>query len=423
MEDSSVRSDTVDVPATGAAKEGASTAPPTAMRRLSIAIIQGGSRGDVQPACLLGRALQRAGHRVWMVAEARNSAYVASFGIEYRMMAGDANHWQSDAAVVERVVHSDPVSSFKLASEWRYRLAPIADVLASIVDGAAGADLIVSGGQLVAATISVADFIGAAFAFFNLVPWVAYTTDYGLPVLPLALRCRCSRTLNKLVWDAALRSTWEAEAAAVNEWRVRTLGLSPCTHPCGPFIAAYETGSSDRRAPIPTIIAGSTLMCIDGRPASDWGASQPLVGPYLAPLPTAPPPADLEAFLRPEARRGEGGGEGSRPVVYIGFGSMGHPRPGALAAVVVEACAIGGVRAVLVEGWSNFSSEKTHAVLRDAIAAGTVFVAAEVSHAWLFPRVAAIVHHAGIGTANAALASGTPQVRLTSGTYGSHGGR
>jgi UDP:flavonoid glycosyltransferase YjiC (YdhE family) len=38
-----------------------------------------------------------------------------------------------------------------------------------------------------------------------------------------------------------------------------------------------------------------------------------------------------------------------------------------------------------------------------------VFVVGDVPHAWLFPRVAAVVHHGGAGTTAEALRAGVPQ--------------
>lgn len=374
-------------------------------RRLAIAIIQAGSRGDLQPVCLLGRALQAAGHTVWVVAESRNESFVTSQGLGYRRMAGDCNCWQTDAKAVEDMLMGDAVAAFRLATTWRYRAAPIAAVLESVTVGAAGADLVVSGGLTVAEAVSVAESMGAAFAFLNLTPWVAFTADYGLPVAPLGLGllCRCSRALNWLSWDAAIRMSWRDVAEAVNAWRVASLGLPSCAHPRGPYWSLVEAAvaTAGGRDAVLRLNMGSSLLCIDGRPASDWGAAQPLVGPILAPLPEEPPPADLAAFL-------EGGGA---PVVYIGFGSMGHPRPAALAALLVEACTAASVRGVVVSGWSDLDSGPVRAVLQPAVDAGTLLVLPAVSHTWLFPRVAAIVHHAGIGTTHAALASGVPQVR------------
>ncbi|MFI7699960.1 glycosyltransferase [Nonomuraea sp. NPDC049480] len=68
---------------------------------------------------------------------------------------------------------------------------------------------------------------------------------------------------------------------------------------------------------------------------------------------------------------------------------------------MTEAIRLAGVRAVLVTGWGG--------VRLDDVPEG-ILVLDQVPHDWLFPRMAAIVHHGGSGTTGAALAAGRPQV-------------
>jgi sterol 3beta-glucosyltransferase len=100
------------------------------------------------------------------------------------------------------------------------------------------------------------------------------------------------------------------------------------------------------------------------------------------------PPKDLEAFLA------KGG-----PVVSIGFGSMASGDPKALTAMVIEAIRRAQVRAVLLSGWGG---------LNPTDGDGDVYFARELPHPWLFPRVAAVVHHGGAGTTGASVAAGVP---------------
>lgn len=131
------------------------------------------------------------------------------------------------------------------------------------------------------------------------------------------------------------------------------------------------------------------------RPA-DWRPGLELVGnwwPYTAPDATLPP--ELEDFLA-----------AGPPPVFVGFGSMaagardngGSER---LAATVVGALRRAGVRGVIQSGWAGLSGPADGA---DILTVG------EVPHALLFPRTAAVVHHAGAGTTAAALRAGVPAV-------------
>ncbi len=60
-----------------------------------------------------------------------------------------------------------------------------------------------------------------------------------------------------------------------------------------------------------------------------------------------------------------------------------------------------GCRAVVSAGWGG---------LRAADLPPEIFAAEAVPHDWLFPRMAAIVHHGGAGTTAAALRAGVPSV-------------
>ena len=99
---------------------------------------------NLQPFCLLGRALQAAGHTVSVGAQARFKAYVESFDLAYRTIAGD------DVAALENekavaAMHSGGVPAFfKVMNEWRYKLCTPELIFASAVAAARGADLIVT---------------------------------------------------------------------------------------------------------------------------------------------------------------------------------------------------------------------------------------------------------------------------------------
>jgi sterol 3beta-glucosyltransferase len=106
------------------------------------------------------------------------------------------------------------------------------------------------------------------------------------------------------------------------------------------------------------------------------------------------PPPGLQQFLQ----------EGTAPV-SVGFGSMSAADPaqaGRLAETVLEALRLTGRRAVLLTGWSGMPVRPSE----------NVFALGEAPHGWLFPRVAAAVHHGGSGTTGASLRAGVPTVTV-----------
>jgi sterol 3beta-glucosyltransferase len=56
---------------------------------------------------------------------------------------------------------------------------------------------------------------------------------------------------------------------------------------------------------------------------------------------------------------------------------------------------------VLSSGWGGLKKENLPE---------TVFMVGSIPHAWLFPKLAAVVHHGGAGTTSAGLCAGIPEV-------------
>jgi UDP:flavonoid glycosyltransferase YjiC (YdhE family) len=125
----------------------------------------------------------------------------------------------------------------------------------------------------------------------------------------------------------------------------------------------------------------------------DWPEKAPVVGFLELPVaaePWAPDPA-LEAFLA-----------AGPPPVLLTFGSMmAEPRLAAGGVELLRAAAAGaGVRALL----------QGPAGLAAGPAGRDLFVLGRIPHAAILPRCAAVVHHGGAGTTQAAARAGLPSV-------------
>lgn len=106
------------------------------------------------------------------------------------------------------------------------------------------------------------------------------------------------------------------------------------------------------------------------------------------------PPADLERFLA-----------AGPPPVFIGFGSRNPADAARLTAIVAAARRSAGVRMVVQAGWARLGAGNPDG-------SGDVIVIGEAPHDWLFPKMAAVVHHAGAGTTAAGLRAGVPTVSV-----------
>jgi UDP:flavonoid glycosyltransferase YjiC (YdhE family) len=101
-------------------------------------------------------------------------------------------------------------------------------------------------------------------------------------------------------------------------------------------------------------------------------------------------PQDLLDFLT----------SGEKPV-YIGFGSMREANPEKTTQLFLDALEQTGKRGILLSGWAGFGASNLPK---------NVFLLKYAPQNWLFPRMAAVVHHGGAGTTAAGLYAGVPSV-------------
>jgi UDP:flavonoid glycosyltransferase YjiC (YdhE family) len=124
---------------------------------------------------------------------------------------------------------------------------------------------------------------------------------------------------------------------------------------------------------------------------SDWDEDTHVTGYwFLDPADDWTPPAALMEFL-----------QAGPPPIYVGFGSMSSRKPEQTADLILEALAQAKQRGIILPGWGG---------LRKANLPDTVFMVDSIPFAWLFLRVAAVVHHGGAGTTAAGLRAGVPSI-------------
>ena len=143
-----------------------------------------------------------------------------------------------------------------------------------------------------------------------------------------------------------------------------------------------------RGKPVPILYGYSEAVV--PRPA-DWDETSIVTGYWFldAPANWQPDPA-LVKFL-----------QAGPPPVYIGFGSMFMNGGARKTDIVLKALKLAGQRGVLATGWGGLIADN---------APEGIFVLDAVPHDWLFPQMAAIVHHGGAGTTGASLRVGKPTV-------------
>jgi sterol 3beta-glucosyltransferase len=339
---------------------------------VKVTLIALGSRGDVQPYVALGTGLRHAGHTVRVASHDTFRGLVTDAGLAFAPMRGD----------VQEVVNS-PEMRAALASGNMIainRVSARATQLAALhwaADGltaAQDADLLLAGigGMNVAQAVS--ETLRVPFMEAHVVPFHP-TRAFPGAIFPPGV-ARLGGAANRLSHVLTRQVMWQMFRAADTRARREVLHLSP----------APLLGPRPLR-PLPTLYGISPSVV--PRPA-DWDAAQHMTGYWFLPQQTWSPPPALDAFLNAEPKP-----------VAIGFGSMTTPDPQATTRAVLDAVKRSGQRAVLLSGWGGLSATDVP---------DTVFVTDSVPHDWLFPRVAATVHHGGAGTTAAGLAAGIPTI-------------
>jgi sterol 3beta-glucosyltransferase len=173
---------------------------------------------------------------------------------------------------------------------------------------------------------------------------------------------------------------WFTASRLINHWRIEELGLPAITWR-GPFDHLYEEEMPYLYGFSPSVVPRQ----------EDWPPWHHVSGYwFLDRDPDWAPPESLLRFLE----------AGPKPI-SIGFGSMLGRDAKRLLEIAIQAVQEANQRVVLLGGWADAGGLD----LPDSI-----FKIGAVPHDWLFPRMAAVVHHGGSGTTAAGLRAGIPTV-------------
>lgn len=330
-----------------------------------------GTQGDVRPLIALGLGLQRRGHRVRMLTSANFAGMIGEHGLEFHPLTGDFQALlEGDRGIAEQGLDMRAMARIfrERMSDWSR------DWVEQARAACDGAGLLLASGSasLLAAAIGEAQRIPVVYT--QLQP---LTPSRHLPPLVLSGR-RLPGALSLAAYQVLRLATWQVMRDAINQHVRPRLGLAPY-----PWYGPYFSRPADMR-----VLYGFSTQVLP-RPA-DWPAQVRICG-YWQLQPEWTPPADLQAFL-----------DTGPPPVYIGFGSMTSRDAAAFTGLVGEAVRLAGVRAVLASGWGGLQ--------RNADDDARILHLQHAPHSWLFPRMAAAVHHGGAGTTGAAAAAGIPSV-------------
>lgn len=342
---------------------------------MRIAIVALGSQGDVQPYIALGKGLKAAGYEVRLLTHENFEGVVASHGLEFCPMQGNVQELIETPEMRELAEKGNFITMTLRTAKETERVA-IRWAQAGL-EACRGMDLLIAGVGGLYLALSFAEKLAIPLLQAFVFPFTP-TKTFPAVLFPQSLS-RLGGPVNRLSHQLLRQIIWQGSRSGDTAARKQVLNL-----PVSPFWGPHRSPYLHR---FPTLYGFSPSVI--AKP-SDWQNTFVTGYWFLDAAPRWTPPPELVDFL-----------EAGSPPVYIGFGSMGNRNPEETADLVLQALAKTGQRAILLAGWSGMQTEN----LPD-----NAFLIDSVPHAWLFPRVAAVVHHGGAGTTAAGLRAGVPTI-------------
>ncbi|HTP10980.1 MAG TPA: glycosyltransferase [Anaerolineae bacterium] len=343
---------------------------------MRIAIIASGSRGDVEPYIALSKGLNKAGHIARLVAHENFGPLAQAHGVEFWPIEGNSQDVAQSQDMRELLDKGNFLAILKKMGRDAQDNA-----LAFARGGLAacdGVELIIAGLGGVFIGAALAEKLGVPFMQSYYVPF-SPTRAYPNALFP-KMPPFVNGSLNRVSYHLAQQMMWQSLRGADNVARQQVLGLPKASF-FGPF-------GSTRLQQQPVLYCYSPAVL---PPPADWDDRKVVTGYwFLDPAEEWTPPSDLLEFLQAGA-----------PPIFIGFGSMSPRDPVAMMQVILQALVRTQQRAIILSGWGG---------LQAANLPDTVYMLDSIPFSWLFPRVAAVVHHGGAGTTSAGLRAGVPSI-------------
>jgi UDP:flavonoid glycosyltransferase YjiC (YdhE family) len=329
-----------------------------------------GTRGDIEPGATVAVELRRRGHDVRMAVPPNLVDFVESAGVpavsygpdtrEQVVAVADFTH---NAFKVQNPVNF--VHDFKelFVEGW----AEMSRTLTSLADGA---DLLLTGQTYHGVVANVAEYYDIPVAGLHHFP-VRVNGQIGVPFLPSP--APVVRTTLTAGWWLYSRFTKADEDA-----QRRELGLPRTTVPAWQRMAGTLEIQAYDRAVFPGL-------------AAEWNGKRPFVGALTLEL-----AADTDDEVASWIAAG-------KPPIYFGFGSTPVRSPTETVAMIADACAELGERALIYSG----ADAAEPAPRRDHVK-----LVGHVNYTTILPTCRAAVHHGGAGTTAASLRAGLPTLIL-----------
>lgn len=338
---------------------------------MHITIFVYGSWGDIRPHVVLGTALQKAGHEVRVAAAPGYEQWVRAHNLAYYPLTADVNTYAKENA---SILDKNILQQLQMA---RKAIQPIfAQMGLEMLEATRGSDLLMTVEFGLALLYDVVKANKLKAIFINPAP-LNPTEEIACVAMPNAPHWfPFAKWYNRISYSMVRRLQWSLVSGPRNEIAGK-LGLP-------------KSNFEDFRAfvdntPALTIVSRHVLQ----RPA-DWAKHFQVTGYLFDDDLDWTASQDLVDFLA----------AGDAPV-YVGFGSMPDSKPEVTTRMMIDAVNKAGKRAVILTGWAGLGVDDPPE---------NIYILKYAPHAWLFPQMAAAVHHGGSGTTAAGFRAGVPMV-------------
>lgn len=339
---------------------------------MHISIVAYGTWGDVRPAIALGLALKDAGYGVRLIVTEDFAEWVNGTGLETHLL---------------------PINNFELMQQVSSKTNPLRVMLAihreitpallragrDLLSVAENTDALLVNEWLLGIASGIAKAHRLKLVNLAMQPCIK-TRAMPIATMPaLPDRAPFRELYNLMTYNVGHYLRWFSYVRAGNSLRRTHLNL--------PALSLRQYLDLLERTPSITLISRHIMP----RPV-DWQDHHYSTGYLFYDDDDWRPPDGLENFIH----------SGEAPV-YVGFGSVHDRQPVETTRLILDALEQADQRAVLYSGWAE---------LGQIDLPGTIYQLNYAPHSWLFPRMAAVVHHAGAGTSAAALRAGVPSVPI-----------
>ncbi len=340
---------------------------------MRIKIVTLASPGGTRAYLALGLGLQRAGHSVQLATFSSMQQFVSSWGLDFAPV--DCNNFKKRRPIP---FGNNP---FRFIRSLNNSLRPLNESLLPVLwQICQDTDAIVFN-QNTFACYNIAEKLGIPCYAVCVQPrhQTRVLPHFLFPHIHTPIIPHLEETYNWLTYPLFDRLLWQSIRQPINQWRQETLNLPPLP-PLSGVLARIQ------QQKIPCLYSCSPSFLPKPYDWPDWVY---VTGYWFLERPSNwQPPSDLVEFLA-----------AGSPPIYI---ETWHEKIG------VET-----VRKVLSQTGQRAIVRTVRGGLQDAnFPEDEVFTIKSVPHDWLFPQMAAVVHHGGHGTTLNGIRAGVPTVTI-----------